>query len=477
MHDSAPTVMSQETMLAVARMLLAETDDHDSVTLVQTVRALTSVNTAGAIEADDSDTVRLNFRGSFGRLFSLSVATNQLEPASLRRVIAHAKQFKPTTPPPLPPAKPEDLDDFAHHQYDRRTYLPVSLWHDPSTQAMATARAAVVPRMVTQLQTAEMHGTATIGLTARAQLVLYRLGRTAYCNETDCEVTVAARTPDFKTSGWSGQAHRDWTQLNSDTIVTQAIDMANRNRNRVALEPGRRTAILGPAAVAQLLSGMVELFWAESADVGGTPFSMPEGSKTRNKIGQRIFDPRLMLVSDPADPAGGFPPFFEEGPDQGFPTPAMTWIDRGVLTNLAYNVGYAMHRGKLPVDIPWSPRMMAAPGTKTATIDEMIANCAEGVYVHRFSNVDFVDTRSGLMTGVTRDGCFYVKHGKIDKPIKNFRFLDSPIFAFNRIEMIGTSERVAFGAKSFSRRIPRLPVIVPPMMVGDFNFSALADAV
>jgi predicted Zn-dependent protease len=131
--------------------------------------------------------------------------------------------------------------------------------------------------------------------------------------------------------------------------------------------------------------------------------------------------------------------------------------------------------------------------SKPATIEEMIAACDDGIYVNRFSAVDVIDPESGMLTGVTRDGCFLIRHGKIDRPVKNFRFTESPAFFLNRLELLGRTERVALGyspptigelgdGRSWppSGRLtqwPRLPIIVPPMMVRDFNFSALSDAV
>jgi predicted Zn-dependent protease len=166
----------------------------------------------------------------------------------------------------------------------------------------------------------------------------------------------------------------------------------------------------------------------------------------------------------------------------------MRWISKGVLTNLAYSPLYGLAKGK-----PYATAASLRLGGGTATLDDMIASCDDGIYVNRLSNVDLVDQRSGLLTGVTRDGCFHIKGGKIGRPVKNFRFLDSPIFALNRLEMIGAPRRVAFGqappsayeaeqehAWPSSRRAaqwPRLPVIAPPIMVADFNLSALSDAV
>jgi predicted Zn-dependent protease len=182
------------------------------------------------------------------------------------------------------------------------------------------------------------------------------------------------------------------------------------------------------------------------------------------------------MISDPSDPDGGYQPFF----GSGFASPKMSWIEGGTLKNLAYSVGYAMARGKPYAENPWSIRVTGG----NTTIEQMIAQCQEGVYVNRFSSVDLVDMSTGMMTGVTRDGCFFVKNGKIDRPIKNFRFLESPFVFMNNVEAMGVPERAAFGYTPpavtyydpFSTW-PRRPVIVPPMMVRDFNFSALSDAV
>jgi predicted Zn-dependent protease len=73
-----------------------------------------------------------------------------------------------------------------------------------------------------------------------------------------------------------------------------------------------------------------------------------------------------------------------------------------------------------------------------------------------------------LMTGYTRDGLWLVENGKISKPVKNFRFTESPLFVFNRVDQLGVPQRVFH---------PDAPVVVPPVKVRDFSFTALADAV
>jgi len=88
-----------------------------------------------------------------------------------------------------------------------------------------------------------------------------------------------------------------------------------------------------------------------------------------------------------------------------------------------------------------------------------------------------IHQKSMTTTGVTRDGCFLIKDGKIAKPVKNFRFLDSPAFMLNKLVTLGPTRRASLGYAPSEFDWPRRPMIVPPMMVNDFNFSALADAV
>jgi len=477
-------VMSQEECQQLAQLLLDIAKPSPfmwPISVIHTVQSITGVSQGETIDIDDGDRISVELSpGGFGHYASVAPTTNQRDAEVLRKIIA--KVFAMRAPTPPIPSDPVDADDPLYLMYDKRSYVPVSLWHESTATAMGTARSDVIAKVIRQVEEAQLLGTATIGFAARSELFMHPLGRLAYGKETDCEVTVTARTPDNKASGWGGHASRDWSRVHPEAVAAQAIDMANRSRNRVALEPGRRTAILGPAAVAQLVRAMTELFFYDNAVTGRSPFWI--GHRTTKppmtKLGQRVFDPRIMMTSDPNDPEGGYMPFFEYNGERGFPTPATTWIDHGVLKYLSCGIGTAMRTGQTPRDDPFSMRLEAAPGTKTSTIEEMIANCAEGVYVHRFSGVDMVDARSGLMTGVTRDGCFFIQHGKITKAIKNFRFLDSPIFALNKLAMIGTPERVAFGYRNYGRyetRFPRSPIIVPPLMVQDFNFSALADAV
>jgi predicted Zn-dependent protease len=82
-----------------------------------------------------------------------------------------------------------------------------------------------------------------------------------------------------------------------------------------------------------------------------------------------------------------------------------------------------------------------------------------------------------MISGLTRDGCFLVKDGTIQHAVTNFRFLESPWLILNRLEAIGTTHRTALGHTPGVDGWPLPPIIVPPLMVRDFNFVALGEAV
>ncbi len=87
-----------------------------------------------------------------------------------------------------------------------------------------------------------------------------------------------------------------------------------------------------------------------------------------------------------------------------------------------------------------------------------------GVLVTRFWYIRFVDPQTLLLTGLTRDGTFYIEDGKIKHAIKNFRFNESPIIMLNNIDALGTPVRQNGN-------------LLPPIRARDFTFSSLSDAV
>jgi len=463
--EGRPVLAREQVQALTKRVLGFTTLKNADVSVSHTALVVTRMANDQVLSGDDGDELWITFGCSDGRGYSTGVATNQLDDTVLRAIVHQAESILSVGISPAESLNPEE-----HPVPD--ALVPVQLWHGDVAEAMRTTRDSTIQDMMRVVLDAGLQAAGFVGLMARAQSVLNKEGMEAYHEETDCEVTMTARSKDGTSSGWGGGAARQWSRINPTEIAERAVYFAKLGMNPVAMEPGRRTAILGPAAVAQLMRFFHQQTDAFDTDNGQTGFSkMPQG----NRLGQRVFDPRITISSNPADPDGGYCPYF----GAGFGTPAMTWVENGILKNLSYSMSYALQRGKPYSEAPLSFRIAGGP----TSVDEMIANCREGIYVNRISSTQAVSQRNGLVTGVTRDGCFYVKDGKIVRPVKNFRVLESPFFFLNRLEAIGPTGRAAFGYTPPNSRYgggqdwPLRPVIVPPMMVRDFNFNATSTAV
>jgi predicted Zn-dependent protease len=471
-------VMTREQALQLSRQVMSTAAAETVVvTVTHTVRSVTQLASDRVRSTDQGETVTVGVRMTSGNGSNfVSFQTNQLDDRALRALVERAgavvKGMIGWTEQVMP--RQWDVQD---------TYPPAVLWQTSTADALRTAQEAVIPAVVNAARRQQLRASGFIGLLARAEAVLTKESVSGFSEETDSEVSVTARSADGTSTGWAGEAVRDWSSIDPTQIATRAADIAHRNQRPQALEPGRRTAILGPGAVVQLMRFFALHFNGGTSDYGLTGFSKVPNQIKGSRFNERLFDSRVKVTTDPTDPEGGFKPWF----DKGYVSHPTTWIENGMLKYLAYGTK-SLERGKPYAEMPWGFRLH---GGETS-IEQMIAQCDDGIYVNRFSNVDVLDMHTGMLTGVTSDGCFFVRHGKIDRPVKNFRFLASPFFLLNNLIALGPTRRAAYGYAPWTvteRQVasmpwrsefynwPRRPMVVPPMMIRDFNFSALVDAV
>jgi len=463
---TASPIVSLETLRAVAHEVLQLTAaDTASITIHHRAVGMARVAMGRVRMQDNGDQMYLGLMTQFGQRAQVVLTLNQIDRRSLRQAVAYLDRAARELPgDPTSVATP----------IPARTYLPNSSWSDHTAAAFADARHSAVRALVAPVLDAGLTASAFVGVYAHAMLYADKQGIFADGQETDSEIVATGWSPDGKGAGWAGQASRDWATLDPARVAARTIELTQRSANPVAFEPGRRTVILDRPAVAQIVRTMGPSFSAQQTLSGQTALYNP--FTRRPRLGERIMDPRITMSSDPNDPDGGYLPFNW----MGFPLIPMTWVERGVHTNLAFDADFAAQMGYTPAnDWPESLRLRAAPSATLTTVEEMIANCAEGIYVNRLAYVGGAggNEPDGMLKGITTGGCFLVKNGTIVKAIQNLRFLDSPWLFFNRLEAIGASKRTSLGYAPWAGSWPIAPVIVPPLMVRDFNFTALADSV
>lgn len=446
-HDAAApaSVLSrEEAQDLTARAIRFSKADAISVNLQSTresnVRfAANQMSTAGS-----SSTTTIRVQSAFGKR-KASVVTNSRTDEGLRRAVEQSEALAR-----LAPEDPEYLGELGPQKY-----VAVPAWFESTVSASAEDRAKAALSALAPARAAnDLTVAGFLVSTAQATAIGNSAGLFAYHRSTEANYTLTARTNDGTGSGWAGATDNDWAKLDFASVAKRAMDKARASKNPVALEPGRYTVVFEPDATSDLIPLMSGALQARSAEEGRSAFAKGGGA---TKLGEKIVDERVTLLSDPADPLILSTPF----DDDGMPLGRQTWITRGVLSQLSYTRFWANRRGKAPTGGAGSLRLDGG----TESLDQLIAGTQRGVLVTHCWYIRAVDQRTLVYTGLTRDGTFLIENGKITQPIKNFRFNDSPLFMLNNLDAIGRPVRTAGGDA------------MPAIRVRDFHFTSLSDAV
>lgn len=391
----------------------------------------------------------VTIQSAFGKR-SAAVQMNDTSDAALEAAVRQSEALAK-----LAPENPESMPPLGAQQFQE-----VPAYFERTANLSAADRAAAARVAIEAAKKAgDLQAAGYIQVGAGANALGNKRGLFAYHRATSANYTLTVRTADGTGSGWAGADHPDWSKIDPAQVAETAIRKAQLSRNPAAVEPGRYTVILEPQAVGDLVQLMGFALDARSADEGRSAFSKAGGG---NKVGEKIVDERITIVSDPMDPDLLAAPF--DG--QGLPLGRQTWIDRGVLKNLSYSRFWAQRKNVPVTGFPSSMKMLGGD----ATLDQMIASTQRGILVTRLWYLRQVDPRTILYTGLTRDGTFLVENGKVSRSIRNLRFNESPLFILNNLEMIGRPQRVAGTEGGGS-------VVLPAIKVKDFNFTSLSDAV
>ena len=389
-------------------------------------------------------TTTIRVQSVFGKR-KASVVTNSRTDDGLRRAVEQSEALAR-----LAPEDPEYLGELGAQQY-----ILVNAWFDSTASLSADERAkAALSALAPARASNDLTVAGFLVTTARTTAIGNSAGLFAYHRSTDANYSLTARTNDGTGSGWAAAEENDWSKLDFEGVGRRAIEKARASRNPVALEPGRYTVVLEPDATSDLIPLMAGALNARSAEEGRSAFAKGGGA---TKVGEKIVDERVTLRSNPADPLILATPFDNEG----MPLGPQTWIESGVLKQLAYTRFWANKQGKTPTGGANSLRLDGG----TETLDQIIASTQRGVLVTHCWYIRSVDQRTLVYTGLTRDGTFLIESGKIARPIKNFRFNESPLFMLNNLDAIGRPVRTAGGDA------------MPAIRVRDFSFTSLSDAV
>jgi predicted Zn-dependent protease len=239
-------------------------------------------------------------------------------------------------------------------------------------------------------------------------------------SQATTDVAVLALAAVDGASGYAEQTGWRAADVDPGGAASAAVEKAKLTRGAVELEPGSYPAVLEPPAFAELLAYF-------SYDAFSAQGLLEERSYAFDKVGAKVFDGRFSLVDDALDPRG-FPKAFDF---EGTPKERVALVENGVLSGVVWDRATAKRAGRETTgNAPpsslrhWGPLTFAlsVAGGEADTPAQLAETLGDGIYVTRLHYLSIVDPREGIVTGMTRDGTFRIRGGRVADPLVNLRF-------------------------------------------------------
>lgn len=383
-------------------------------------------------------------------------SVDETDDASLGKAVAKAEELAAISPP-----NPERMPPLGAQNY------PAAV---PFDEATANARAPqMIPHVKVIIDVARQKQLVAAGLierTHRVTAISNKAGLFGFVESADAQLTTTIRMADGSSSGWAGQPSTKLSNIDSARLAAVASEKCARWKNAKRLDPGNYTVVLEPTAAGDLVRLITSGFSARNTDEGRTFLSKKGGGTL---VGEKLFPEFITLHSDPFDPRQ------PSGPWTGdlLPTRSMTWIDKGVVSNVAYDRYWASKTGKEPTPGLGfgfgGPQGNLILEGSSASLDDLIKSVDHGLLITHFWYIRFVNPQTLQQTGLTRDGVFLIENGKVTDPVINFRFLESPVRLLKNTKTLGQSIRV--------RGLEGGLMIAPPLVATDFPLPSVSDAI
>jgi predicted Zn-dependent protease len=377
-----------------------------------------------------------------------STDSNDLDDASLRAAVKQAEELAAVAPPNpehLPPLGPQ-------------TYPPAADFDPRTASARSPEMIPHVRAVIERVQARKLVAAGFIERIHTVSAVANKAGLFGFHEAADSALTATVRMPDGSSSGWAGHPSTRFAEIDSARVADAAIEKCLRWRNPRRLDPGNYMVVLEPAAAGDLVRLIGPGLNARATEEGRTFLSKPGGGTL---LGEKLFPDFVTLRTDPRDGRVPGSPWTADL----LPSRAVTWVDKGVVTNLFYNRYWAEKTGKQATVAPGN---LIMDGSSTP-LEDLIAGVERGLLVTHFFYIRFVNQQTLQQTGLTRDGLFLIENGKIAAPVTNFRFNESPVRLLKNAVRVGQSIRV--------RGLEGGITIAPPIVATDFPFTSLSDAI
>jgi PmbA protein len=287
-------------------------------------------------------------------------------------------------------------------------------------------------------------------------------GRAVYGSVSRASFSLTASAVDG--SGYAEEIARAASEIDASSVVRRAIEKASSSRAPHAIEPGEYTVVLEPAAV-----GALVLFTAYQGF--GARAVEEESSFLCGRVGREAVSPSLTIADDAYN--ARYPGFSFDG--EGTPRRRTLLVERGVVRGPVTDRRYAALRGvestghALPqpsLEGPKPQNLVITAGDRS--LAQLIGGVERGLLVTQLHYVNLIEPRELVLTGMTRNGTFWIENGRVQQAVKNLRFTESLVRALSRVRGVGRDSAV-------TGTLFEGEMIAPALCIDRFRFTSTTD--
>ena len=307
-------------------------------------------------------------------------------------------------------------------------YKDIETYFEPTAKYTPKQRAEVVKKICDGAAKSKVTVAGAFSTSASEIAVVNSNGVSAYQPLTSASINIVAMSDT--SSGFASGMSRRVVKIPFANLTETAIRKCLDSQNPGELKPGKYDVILEPAAIAEIMN------WMTYIGFGAKPY-LENTSFMSKKLGKKAMSPDITIYDDGNNTSGMAMPFDFEG----VPKKKTFLIRRGLIGKPVYDSLYAFRDNKrstghamLPGgnDGPMAGNIFIAAGKKSK--ESLINSVKNGILVTRFHYINgLLNTTKTVMTGMTRDGTFLIKNGKVVGAVKNLRFTESITRAFSRV--------------------------------------------
>jgi predicted Zn-dependent protease len=286
-------------------------------------------------------------------------------------------------------------------------------------------------------------------------------------------VEMTGKSHQRSRSTWDGVETHDFKDVSVAAIDANIRQRLEWQAKKIDVPAGRYDTIFPSGSIADIYVYMMWVAGGRDAHEGQSVFSKKGGG---TRVGEKLSNVGLQLFSTPTHPVLAGSPFvsastsssFTSVFDNGQKQAQVDWIKDGVLQSLVQTRASAQL-----TSLPYTPvgdNLIMSVDGGSGKLEDLVKKVDNGLLLTTLWYIRMVDPNSLLLTGLTRDGVYYVKNGEVQGATNNFRWNDSPVSALSRIAHAGATEWTQ--PREWAGDMTSMSV--PPMVIKDFNMSTVS---